>query len=94
MANVNAGAPEGQGSVTSALCWSDPEAAARWISGLESVLDDVLSASMDQLLPLRERHLGPMAAARITQEGSVALRHALDYAKRGLRARPDVTRAP
>jgi hypothetical protein len=84
MANVNAKAPAGQESVTSSLCWSDPEAASRWISGLESVLDDVLAASLDQLLPLRERHLGHVAAARITQEGAVALRHALEYAKRGL----------
>jgi hypothetical protein len=84
MANVKATAPAGQESVTSALCWSDPEAAARWIAGLEATLDDVLSASMDQLLPLRERHLGHVAAARITQEGAVALRHAVEYAKRGL----------
>jgi hypothetical protein len=84
MANVKAKAPAGQESVTSSLCWSDAEAVARWISTLESTLDDVLAASMDQLLPLRERHLGHVAAARITQEGAVALRHALDHAKRGL----------
>jgi hypothetical protein len=84
MANVNAKAPVGQGSVTSALCWSDAEAASRWITGLESVLDDVLAASVDQLQPPRERQLGHLAAARITQEGAVALRHALEFAKRGL----------
>jgi hypothetical protein len=84
MTTVNAKAPAGQESVTSALCWSDAEAASRWIAGLESVLDDVLAASVDQLLPLRERQLGHVAAARITHEGGVALRHALEYAKRGL----------
>lgn len=89
MTNVNDLSSVGQDSVLTSLCWSDPEAATRWISGLESVLDDVLAAAGDQMLPLRERQLGHLAAARITREGAVALRHALDYAKRGLLTRPD-----
>jgi hypothetical protein len=84
MSNVSDEPPMGQDPVLPSLRWSDAEAARRWISGLESVLDDVLAASADQMLPLRQRRLGHVEADRIVREATVALYHALSFARRGL----------
>jgi hypothetical protein len=84
MSKVNHKAPSGQESVTSALCWSDPEAARAWLAGLQTLLDDALAAMADQLLPLRQRRLGHVEAQRIFVEASAALAKALLFAMRGL----------
>jgi hypothetical protein len=84
MPGVNQGPLAGQESDTSALRWSDPEAARAWLSGLQAALDDALAAMGDQLLPLRQRRLGHIEAERIFQEASTALAKALSYAARGL----------
>ncbi len=84
MSNVNDEPPKGQDPVLPSLRWSDAEAARRWLSGLESVLDDALSASADQMLPLRQRRLGHVEADRILRDATVALHHALSFARRGL----------
>ncbi len=76
--------PKGQDSGLPSLNWSDPEAARRWISGLESVLDNALAAAGDQMLPLRQRRLGHVEADRIVRDATVALHRALAFAKRGL----------
>ena len=84
MSDVNQGPTAGQESDTSALRWSDPEAARGWLIGLQALLDDALAATMDQLLPLRQRRLGHVEAERILQEAAAALAKALSYAARGL----------
>ena len=84
MTSINPKAPAGQDSVTSALCWSDPEDARVWLTGLQALLDDALAATMDQLLPLRQRRLGHVEAQRIIEEAAAALAKALSYAARGL----------
>jgi hypothetical protein len=76
--------PEGQDPSLPSLDWTDPKAAHRWLSGLKTVLDDVLAASADQLLPRRQQHLGHVEAERILREATVALHHALSFAERGL----------
>ena len=91
MTTVNAPPPRGQESVTSALRWSDPEAARAWLAGLQSTLDDALAALADQLLPLRQRRLGHIEAQRIFLEASASLAKALLYAMRGLPPPPDAT---
>ena len=91
MSNVNPTAPRGQESVTSALRWSDPEAARAWLAGLQSTLDDALAALADQLLPLRQRRLGHIEAQRIFLEASASLAKALLYASLGLPPPPDAT---
>jgi hypothetical protein len=91
MSNVNPTAPKGQESVTSALRWSNPEAARAWLAGLQAVLDDALAAAADQLLPLRQRRLGHVEAQRIFLEASAALAKALLFAALGLPPKPDVS---
>jgi len=76
--------PEGQDPVRPSLDWSNAEAARRWLSGVETVLDDALAASGDQMLPLRQRRLGHVEAERIVREATVALHNALSFARRGL----------
>ena len=71
------------------LRWSDPTATRRWLSGVESALNDALSAAGDQMLPRRQRRLGPVEATRLLHEATVALRQALAYAERGFPP-PDV----
>lgn len=88
MTGIKQGPPGGQDSDTSALLWSDPEAARAWLSGLQAALDDALAAMGDQLLPLRQRRLGHVEAERIFQEASAALAKALSYAERGLPPSP------
>jgi hypothetical protein len=84
VSDFNEEPPEGQDPVLPSLSWSDPEAARRWISGLTLVLDDVLAAAGDQMLPLRQRRLGHVEADRLVREATVALHRALAYAERGL----------
>jgi hypothetical protein len=55
-----------------------------WLAALQSTLDDVLAAMADQLLPLRQRRLGHVEAARIFLEASTSLARALAHAARGL----------
>jgi len=43
---------------------------------------------LDQLLPLRQRRLGHVEAARIIQEAAAALAEAMAYAGRGLPPTP------
>ena len=88
MSNVNDMAPKGQDSVTSALCWSDPEAARPWLASVKTLTDDAMAAILDQLLPLRQRRLGHVEAERIIQEAAKALAKALSYAARGLPPAP------
>jgi hypothetical protein len=76
--------PEGQDLGAPSLSWSDPEAARRWLSGVETMLADLESAAKDQLLPRRQRHLGHVEAERIVGEATVGLHRALSYARRGL----------
>jgi hypothetical protein len=84
MSTVSDEPPMGQDPRLASLTWSDPKAAARWLSGVKSVLDDVLAASADQMLPLRQRRLGHVEADRIVRDATVALHHALSFAARGL----------
>jgi hypothetical protein len=84
MSNVSDEPPMGQDPAITSLCWSNPEAAKRWLSGVKSALDDALAASGDQMLPLRQRRLGHVEAERILREATVALHNALSFAERGL----------
>ena len=79
---------QGQDLSVSSLCWSDPEAARRWLSGVESAFEDVLAASLDQMRPLRDRHLGRVEADRIVREAAASLCLAVAHAKRGLPPAP------
>ena len=79
---------QGQDLSVSSLCWSDPEAARQWLSGVESVFEDAMAAALDQMRPLRGRHLGHVEADRIVKEASAALCLAVAYAKRGLPPAP------
>ena len=79
---------QGQDLSVSSLCWSDPEAARQWLSGVESVFEDAMAAALDQMRPLRGRHLGHVEADRIVKEASAALCVAIAYAKRGLPPAP------
>ena len=79
---------QGQDRSVSSLCWSDPEAARRWLSGVESVFEDAMTAALDQMRPLRDRHLGRVEADRIVKEASSALCLAVTYARRGLPPAP------
>ena len=88
MSDCNEEPPKGQDPRAPSLCWSDPEAARQWLSGIKTVLDDALAASGDQMLPLRQRRLGHVEADRILREATVALDHALAFAKRGLPPAP------
>ena len=90
MSNVSDEPPEGQDPVLPSLRWSNAEAARQWLSGLESVLDDALSASADHMLKRRQRRLGHVEAERLLREATVALHHALSFARRGLPP-PDAT---
>jgi hypothetical protein len=80
--------PEGQDPRVPSLVWSDPEAARRWLSGVTTVLDDLVAATEDQLRPRRQRRLGHVEAERIVREATVTLHHALAYAARGLPPAP------
>jgi hypothetical protein len=96
MTTSNQAPPEGQDPVLPsdpsnpsppslpALDWSNPDAARRWLLGVETVLEDALGAAADRLLPRRQRHLGHVEAERILREATIALHHALDFARRGL----------
>jgi hypothetical protein len=74
----------GQDPDTSALCWSDPEATRPWLASVQSLMDDALAAIQDQMLPLRQRRLGHLEAARIIAEATAALAKAYAHAERGL----------
>lgn len=89
MSKVTATPPKGQDPALPSLRWSDAEAAARWLSGMEAALDDALAVAGDQMLPLRQRRLGHVEADRILREATVALHQALSFAKRGLPPPPE-----
>ena len=79
---------QGQDLSVSSLCWSDPEAARQWLSRVESAFEDAMAAALDQMRPLRSRHLGHVEADRIVREASSSLCAALAHAKRGLPPAP------
>lgn len=54
---------------------------AAWMSGLRSAIADVKAVVEDQQQPLRKRRLGPVEAARITQEAFVSIDKALAHAE-------------
>jgi len=80
--------PKGQEPGLPSLSWSNPDAAERWLFGVETVLEDALSAIADQMRPRRQRHLGHVEAERILREATVALSLALSFARRGLPPAP------
>jgi hypothetical protein len=84
MVNVKQGPVAGQDLDTSALCWGDPGATRPWLASVKSLMDDALAAIQDQLLPLRQRRLGHVEAARIIAEATAALAAAYAHAERGL----------
>jgi hypothetical protein len=51
---------------------------------VKSLMDDALAAIQDQMLPLRQRRLGHVEAARIIAEATAALAVAYAHAERGL----------
>jgi hypothetical protein len=73
----------GQDPDTSALCWNDPGATRLWLTSMKSLMDDALAAMQDQMLPLRQRRLGHVEAARIIAEATAALAMAYAHAERG-----------
>jgi hypothetical protein len=84
MSDIKQPPPGGQDPDTSALCWSDPWATRPWITSVKSLTDDALAAIQDQMLPLRQRRLGYVEAARIIAEATAALAKAFAHAERGL----------
>jgi hypothetical protein len=90
--NVIKQAPTGgQDPDTSALCWNDPRATHLWLASVKSLMDDVLAAMEDQMLPLRQRRLGHVEAARILAEAKASLAKAYIHAARGLPQDPLAT---
>lgn len=84
MNNVRTTPTQGQEAALSFLRWSDSEAAQAWLSSLEALIADAHAATVDQLLPLRQRRLGHVEAERIIVEASRAIAQALAFAARGL----------
>ncbi len=91
MSDIKQAPAAGQDSDTSRLCWGDPWATRPWLTSVKSLTDDAMAAILDQMLPLRQRRLGHVEAARIIAEAAGALAKAYAHAARGLPPVPPTT---